>query len=104
MNKTFIEEQQKQVQSDPWLIPLFDPSIPEQEKRIAVNTLIFQTILGTEKEIRKKIEKQIAIHKQLSKEWTGIVIGGGDILKSRINPHTERAEELSYLLSTLNHD
>ena len=40
-----------------------------------------------------EIKKQIAIHTQLEKEWTGISLT--DFTKSRINPHTERREELS---------
>ena len=43
--------------------------------------------------------KDIAIHKELSKEWTGIRLDTGE--KITINPHTEKLEALQDLLAKI---
>ena len=56
---------------------------------------------ATVEEIIKIAEKQIAIHRHLAEQWTGISVESVDILRNRINPHTERAEELTDLIKAI---
>ena len=57
--KDIIESQQKEVQSDPWLTPMFDPTISEEEKRIAINTIIEQTAQIVAREVLERAQKEI---------------------------------------------
>jgi hypothetical protein len=59
MLKDIIEERKKEVQSDPWLTPMFDPTISEEEKRIAINTIIEQTAQIVAREVLEKVREQL---------------------------------------------
>ena len=52
-------------------------------------------------ELREKLGKEVAIHKQLANEWTGIKING---FRESINPHEEKLEVFSTILSLLQED
>jgi hypothetical protein len=59
MLKDIIEERKKELQSDPWLTPMFDPTISEEEKRIAINTIIEQTAQIVAREVLRKVREGI---------------------------------------------
>jgi malate synthase len=67
-----IREMQEEVQADPWLLPMFDPTIPEQEKRTAVNSLITQTAVQT---LEAVVEMLNSKRQQLKDELSHYVDG-----------------------------
>ena len=73
----------------------------EDEIKSFISQEIERAVRERGEELREKLGKEVAIHKQLANEWTGIKING---FRESINPHEEKLEVFSTILSLLQED